>query len=357
MINVIIVDDSAVVRSVTQQLLQRQPDIKVIATAPDPIIALQKMQQCWPDVLILDVEMPRMDGVTFLRQIMQQRPTPIIICSSLAESGSETALQALAAGAVSIITKPTAKLTDFLLNQEIEIVEAVREAAATKLRSPLVRQTPVAQSSDAKLSADVILAPPQQNIPMSRTTDRIIAIGTSTGGTQALEYVLPKLPKNTNGMVIVQHMPAQFTRMFAERLNKISQIDVKEAETGDRIINGRALIAPGGKHMLVKRNGAQYVVEIVDGPLVTRHRPSVDVLFRSVAKSAGSNALGVIMTGMGDDGARGMKEMLDSGAKTVAQDEDSCIVFGMPKEAIRYGGVTHVAGLDHIPGIISGFGN
>jgi two-component system chemotaxis response regulator CheB len=317
------------------------------------------MNEHWPDVLILDVEMPRMDGITFLRQLMSQRPVATVICSTLTTKGAETTFQALEAGAVSIITKPTINLSGFLRENDEELVHAVRAAAQANLRRVQPRK-PAQQELGAtpKLSADVILdAPTGGARAMSRTTDRLVAIGTSTGGTQALEAVLPRLPITAPGIVIVQHMPAAFTKQFAERLNRISQIEVKEAESGDRVIPGRALIAPGGRHMLLKRNGAQYVIDVVDGPLVSRHRPSVDVLFRSVAKSAGANALGVIMTGMGDDGARGMKEMHEAGANTIAQDEDSCVVFGMPKEAIKLGGAEQIASLDAIPELIVRYGN
>jgi two-component system chemotaxis response regulator CheB len=346
------------VRSVISEILERQPDIEVVGTASDPVFALEKMNRQWPDVLILDVEMPRMDGITFLRQLMRQRPTATVICSSLTTQGADTTLQALQAGAVSIVTKPTVGLSEFLRSQDDDLIAAVRAAAVANLK----RLGPAAVRGKAtiiepKLTADAILDAPSATPRLSRTTDRVIAIGTSTGGTQALQYLLPQLPPRTPGMVIVQHMPAQFTKTFADRLNTISQIEIKEAQSGDRVVMGRALIAPGGRHMLLKRNGAQYVVDIVDGPPVSRHRPSVDVLFRSVAKIAGANALGVIMTGMGDDGARGMKEMLDAGADTVAQDEESCIVFGMPKEALRHGGVRQVAGLEDIPGIIVRYGN
>jgi two-component system, chemotaxis family, protein-glutamate methylesterase/glutaminase len=294
--------------------------------------------------------MPRMDGITFLKQIMQQRPTPTVICSSLTEKGAQITLDALSSGAAAIITKPTLGVSDFLRGHEDELASAIRAAAAANPRR--LGQKLVAP----KLSADAILSAPSNTRAMARTTERFVALGVSTGGTQALEYILPALPRTAPGLAIVQHMPERFTRSFAERLDTLCEIEVREAVSGDRILPGRALIAPGGKHMLVKRNGAQYCVEVVDGPLVSRHRPSVDVLFRSAAKSAGPNALGIIMTGMGDDGARGLKEMLDAGARTVAQDEASCVVFGMPREAIRHGGVQDVVGLDKIPELIARYG-
>ena len=350
MIRVMIVDDSAVVRQVIQEVLQGHPDIEVIAAVPDPIFAHNRMQREWPDVLVLDVEMPRMDGITFLRQIMRERPTPTIICSSLTEQGAQVTLDALQAGAVAIITKPTLKVGNFLRDNESDLVAAIRAARSANLGC-LRKLDPA-----PKLNADAVIAPPQALRPLARTTERFVALGTSTGGTQALEYILPALPRTAPGLAIVQHMPEHFTRMFAERLNGLCEIEVKEAANGDRILPGRALIAPGGRHMLAKRSGAQYFVEVVDGPLVSRHRPSVDVLFRSVAKAAGANALGVIMTGMGDDGSRGLKELFDTGAQTLAQDEQSCIVFGMPKEAIKLGGVREVVGLASIPGLIARFG-
>jgi two-component system, chemotaxis family, protein-glutamate methylesterase/glutaminase len=351
MIRVMVVDDSAVVREVIQQLLKKHPDICVVGAAQDPIFALQRMQGNWPDVILLDIEMPRMDGLTFLRLIMKDHPTPTVICSSLAEKGMQTTFDALAAGAVSIIAKPQIGVGEFLRESESELVNAIRSAAASNVRR-LVRPVEVAP----KLTADAILAAPVSSKALARTTDRFVAIGISTGGTQALEYLLAALPGTSAGLVIVQHMPERFTRSFAERLDGLCQIEVKEAETGDRIMPGRALIAPGGKHLLVKRSGAQYLAEVVEGPLVSRHRPSVDVLFRSVAKAAGPNALGLIMTGMGDDGSRGLKEMLDSGAHTIAQDEESCVVFGMPKEAIKHGGVREVLGLAALPQAIARYG-
>lgn len=349
-IKVMIVDDSALVRQVVSQALEKVPGIEVIATAADPVFAIDKMQRLWPDVLIVDIEMPRMDGISFLRKIMAERPTPVIICSSLAEQGAQATFDAMAAGAVTIITKPKAGVKSFLEDASNDIVQAVRAAARANMQalSRLKRSAAVNLENRPKLTADVIL-PPGLPTAMAKTTDQLIAIGTSTGGTQALEAVLTRLPATCLGIVIVQHMPEKFTAMFAERLNSICEIEVREARDGDRVMPGRALIAPGGRHMMLKRSGAQYVVEVVDGPLVNRHKPSVDVLFRSVAKFAGANALGIIMTGMGDDGARGMKEMHDAGAQTIAQDEASCVVFGMPKEAIKLGGVKTITALDNIP--------
>jgi len=351
-IKVMVVDDSAVVRQVMLDILGKAPDIKVIGTASDPIFAMQKMNIEWPDVITLDVEMPRMDGITFLRKLMAEHPTPVVICSSLTEKGAETTMQALAAGAVSIITKPKMGVKQFLSDASNDLVSAVQAAALANMRRLAKPMAPIA----AKLTADAML--PGNITAMAATTERIVAIGTSTGGTQALEAVLTQLPRVCPGMVIVQHMPEKFTAAFAERLNSLSQIEVLEAKNGDRVIPGRALIAPGGRHMLLKRSGAQYLVEVVDGPLVSRHKPSVDVLFRSVAKFAGKNATGIIMTGMGDDGARGMKDMFDVGCHTIAQDEASCVVFGMPKEAIKMQAVREVLPLESIPRAIvaAGFG-
>ena len=341
-IRVLVVDDSAVVRQVVTQTLSSDPGIEVIGAALDPVFALEKMKTTWPDVIVLDLEMPRMDGLTFLRRIMAERPTPVVICSSLAEKGAQVALDALAAGAVSIITKPKVGLKSFLDGAANDIIQAVKAAAHSR-PGRRASAAVASLSPSPSLSADVILpAAHNASAPLGRTTDRLVAIGTSTGGTQALEAVLTALPVDTPGVVVVQHMPEKFTAMFAQRLNSLCKIEVREARSGDRVLPGLALIAPGGKHMMVKRNGAQYVVDVVDGPLVNRHKPSVDVLFRSVAKCAGHNALGIIMTGMGDDGARGLKEMRDAGAHTLAEDESTCVVFGMPKEAIRLGGAAEV---------------
>ena len=342
-IKVMIVDDSAVVRQVLSAMLAEHPGIEVIGVAADPLFALDKMQRQWPDVLILDVEMPRMDGITFLKKLMAERPTPVVICSTLTEAGAQTTLQALAEGAVGVVCKPKLGLKQFLHDAAGELVQAIQSAARANLRR-------LAPATAAKLTADAIL--PMASQAMAQTTEMLVAIGTSTGGTQALEAVLTRLPRVCPGLVIVQHMPERFTAAFAERLNRLCQIEVREACHGDRVIPGRALIAPGGRHMLLTRSGAQYQVEIRDGPPVSRHRPSVDVLFRSVARTAGGNALGIIMTGMGDDGARGLKEMREAGAHTLGQDEDSCVVYGMPKEALKQGAVERVLPLGEIPAAI-----
>jgi two-component system chemotaxis response regulator CheB len=347
-IKVQIVDDSAVVRQVLHAILEQDREIEVIGAAADPIFAMTRMAQNWPDVIVLDVEMPRMDGITFLKKIMAEHPTPVVICSTLTEKGAETTMQALAAGAVGIVAKPKGAVKQSLNESAVELIHAVKAAACANVRNLRAISTPLPVAS--RLSADAILAP--SSSAMAQTTERIVAIGTSTGGTQALELVLTALPRVSPGIVIVQHMPEKFTASFAERLNGLSQIEVREARNNDRVIPGLALIAPGGKHMLLKRNGAYYHVDVIDGPPVNRHRPSVDVLFRSVAKFAGKNSLGVIMTGMGDDGARGLKEMRDAGAHTLGQDEATCVVYGMPKEAMKLGAVEREVPLEHIPNAI-----
>lgn len=347
--NVMIVDDSAVVRQVLSGLLEADPSIKVCAVAADPIYAQEKMRNLWPDVIVLDVEMPRMDGISFLKKIMAEKPTPVVICSTLTEQGAQTTMQALEAGAVAVVTKPRSGLKQFLEDSSGDIVNAVKAAAMSNLRSLSTKaRTPL--KPGVKHTADVVL--PSTQMAMAQTTERIVALGTSTGGTQALEAVLTPLPRVCPGIVIVQHMPEKFTAAFAARLNSLCNIEVKEAENGDRVLPGRALIAPGGKHMLLRRSGAQYYVEVMKGPLVNRHIPSVDVLFRSVAQTAGKNALGIIMTGMGDDGANGLLEMRNANARTLAQDEASCVVFGMPKEAIKRGAADQVISLGTIPAAI-----
>ena len=338
-IKVMVVDDSAVVRQVVTEMLQADPCIEVICAVADPILAIARMNVQWPDVIVLDVEMPRMDGITFLKKIMAEHPTPVVICSTLAEAGAETSMAALAAGAVAIITKPKIGLKQFLVDASDDLVTAVKTAAKANV---------LALRVVAKNTADVILPAAAAHGAMIQTTERVVALGTSTGGTQALEAVLTTLPRVCPGIVIVQHMPEKFTAEFANRLNRLSQIMVKEAQSNDRVVPGTALIAPGGRHLLLRRNGAQYFVEVMDGPLVNRHRPSVDVLFRSVARSAGANALGVIMTGMGDDGAAGLLEMRKAGALTLARDEDSCVVYGMPREAVKRGAVARTVPLSAI---------
>jgi two-component system chemotaxis response regulator CheB len=347
-IKVLVIDDSAVVRQVLSSMLAQDPSIEVIGTAADPVFASEKMRRQWPDVIVLDVEMPRMDGITFLKKLMAERPTPVVICSTLTEKGAATTMQALAAGAVSIVTKPRLNLRQFLLDSADDLINAIKGAAHANLRRSAAVQAP-----EPRMSADAILPAGQA---MARTTENVVAIGTSTGGTQALEQVLTAMPRVCPGLVIVQHMPEHFTAAFAARLNSLCQIEVKEASTGDRVVPGRALIAPGGRHMLLRRSGAQYFVDIVDGPAVSRHRPSVDVLFRSVARAAGANALGIIMTGMGDDGARGLKEMRESGARTIGQNEASCVVYGMPREAAKLGAVENEIALQLIPHAIIDFG-
>lgn len=358
-IKVLVVDDSAVVRQVVTEQLATDPAITVIAAVADPIFAMARMKLQWPDVIVLDVEMPRMDGLTFLRKIMTERPTPVVICSTLTENGTVTTLEALAAGAVAIVAKPKMGLKRFLEDSTADLISAVKSAAhanVTKLKATLTAPAVARPGVPAqKLTADAIMTPPTQ--AMKQTTERIVALGTSTGGTQALELVLRALPRNSPGIAIVQHMPEKFTAAFAERLNGLCDVEVREAVHGERLLPGHAFIAPGGKHFMLRRGGAYYYADVVDGPLVNRHRPSVDVLFRSVAKCAGPNALGIIMTGMGDDGARGLLEMKQAGASTAAQDEGSCVVFGMPKEAIKLGGADRVMPLGQIAQTLVNWGN
>lgn len=344
------VDDSAVVRQVLQAVLERDPNINVMGAASDPIFAMSRMAKQWPDVIVLDIEMPRMDGITFLKKIMSERPTPVVICSSLSIEGAKTSIQALEAGAISIVTKPQFGLKNFLEDSAAHLIQSVKMAAIANINN--LRKKPA-----IKLAVNVDRIPQSTSDSLSKTTERVIAIGTSTGGTQALELVLSALPRTVPGIVIVQHMPEKFTEMFAKRLDSICDIRVQEAKNNDRVMPGLALIAPGGKHMVLKRSGAQYHVQILDGPRVNRHKPSVDVLFRSVAKFAGSNALGVILTGMGNDGANGLKEMHNVGAVTIAQDKESCVVFGMPKEAIALGAADKVLSLQLIPNEIMRYRN
>ncbi len=334
-IKVLIVDDSALVRQVLVAKLKSAADIEVIATASDPIFAMEKMKIQWPDVILLDIEMPRMDGITFLKQIMSTHPTPVIICSSLTEKGAKTSILALAAGAVSIITKPKIGIKNNLVDATEDLVKLVKVASKVNLKKIFPNPQPLGQ--EKKHNADVILQNKQYTNELLRA--KVVAIGTSTGGTQALEFVLKQLPTNCPAIIVVQHMPENFTQAFANRLNQQCAIEVREAKKGDIVTSGLALIAPGGKHLLLKRTANRYFVDVVDGPPVSRHKPSVNVLFRSTAQAARNNALGIIMTGMGDDGAQGLKEMLQAGARTLGQDEQSCVVYGMPKEAKKINAV------------------
>ena len=344
-IRVLIIDDSASVRQAMTAILSADPQIEVIAAAADPFAAARYIQEEVPDVITLDVEMPRMDGITFLRKLMAQRPVPVVMCSSLVEEGSETLLQALEAGAVDVILKPRVGVADHLAEAHMMIRETVKGAATARLGAR--RQTRTTSPAQ-KLTADAVLPPPTGRA-MSRTTEMVVCIGASTGGTEALREVLEALPANSPGIVIVQHMPESFTRAFAKRLDGLCQVDVKEAEDGDTVMRGRVLIAPGGlRHTMLERQGARYVVSVREGPLVSRHRPSVDVLFRSAARNAGSNAVGIILTGMGDDGARGLLEMKQAGARTFAQDEATSVVFGMPKEAIARGAADKIIPLGSV---------
>ncbi len=333
-IRVLVVDDSAVVRNVFTAELAKDPAIEVVGAAPDPFVARDMLLEREPDVITLDMEMPRMDGITFLRKIMQYRPTPVIVVSSLTQAGGELAMEALAAGAMEVMCKPGAAYS--VGDMTADLVEKVKEVAATGLRVQ-------AQRPDQPR-----LRPGAPSPSLTRTTNQILAIGASTGGTVAIERILSTLPPNVPGIVITQHMPELFTKFFANRLKSMSRLDAREAVDGDSVVPGVALVAPGNKHMLLKRSGARYLVEVKDGPRVNRHRPSVDVMFRSVARTAGKNALGVILTGMGGDGAQGLLAMREAGAHTIAQDEATCVVFGMPKVAIDAGAVEKVLPLDLI---------
>lgn len=341
-IKVLVVDDSALVRRILKDILNSNPQIEVIATAADPFFAVQHISKNIPDVITLDVEMPRMDGLTFLRKLMSQHPIPVVMCSSLTEQSSETAMKALEYGAVEIIIKPRLGTKEFFEESKIMICDIVKAAAQVRPKRNTTLKVP------KKLTADVIMPKPiGKSLP--KTTEKVVLVGASTGGTEALRIFLEAMPEDAPGTVIVQHMPEQFTAAFAQRLSGLCRIEVKEACDGDKVLIGRALIAPGNRHTLLKRSGAFYYVEVKDGPLVCRHRPSVDVLFRSGARYAGPNAVGVIMTGMGDDGARGMVEMKQQGAFNIAQDKATCVVFGMPKEAIELKGVDKVLPLQAIP--------
>lgn len=339
MIKVLIIDDSAVIRCLLTEILNEAPDIEVVGVAPDPIIARTKIQNLRPDVITLDVEMPRMDGLTFLEELMRTNPLPVVMISALTEKGCDVTLRALELGAVDYIQKPALDLKEGIRSIAEEIQRKVRIASRARVR--------VSGRSQGLKGKEI-----SKDLTAFTTTDKIIAIGASTGGTQAITEIITSLPESIPGIVIVQHMPPLFTRSFAKRLNTISRLDVKEAETGDRVLRGTVLIAPGDRHLVIRRNGAMYYTEITDGPMVNFVRPSVDVLFSSVSKAAGKNAIGIILTGMGEDGARGLLEMKKSGAFTVAQDEESSIVFGMPKKAIEIGAAERVASIDEIKDLL-----
>jgi two-component system chemotaxis response regulator CheB len=338
-IKVIVVDNSAVVRQVLGGLLDADPGIDLIGAVADPLLAMARMERQWPDVIVLDIDMPRMNGMTFLKKIMSERPTPVIVCSARIEPNGGSMAEARIAGAVAFIAKPEFGLRQFLTDRGPGLLSMVRAAAGVSAKPLVVTE---------KYTADVVLRAAARAGDAVECTEPVVALGASTGGTQALETVLVGLPRVSPGIVIVQHMPVKFTAEFAARLDLLCRIEVREARHNDRVNPGLALIAPGGKHMLLRRGGGHYFVEVIDGPLVSRHRPSVDVLFRSVAQSAGPNALGVIMTGMGDDGAAGLLEMREAGARTLAQDERSCVVYGMPKEALKRGGVERSVSLGEI---------
>jgi len=340
-ISVLIVDDSAVVRQTLTAILEAEPDIEVMGSAADPFLAAAKLRECVPDVIVLDVEMPRMDGLTFLHKLMTQHPVPVIICSALTTKGAETTLRALEYGAVDVIEKPQVGTKRFLEESATRVGDAVRAASQARVDRLLRLRVEPRRSADAVLKR-------RPGSAMIRTTECVVAVGASTGGTEAIRELLESAPADAPGFVIVQHMPPHFTSAFAQRLDMLCEIEVREAKDGDTVIGGRALIAPGGRHMVLRRSGARYYVEIVDGPLVSRHRPSVDVLFRSVAEYGGANAIGALLTGMGDDGACGLLEMREAGATTIAQDEASSVVFGMPAEAIELGAAEHVLPMGRI---------
>ncbi len=348
-IKVLVIDDSAVARQTLSEIINSEKNMEVVATASDPIFAAKKIKKTVPDVITLDIEMPRMDGITFLRKIMEQYPLPIVVISSLTVKGSETAIRALQFGAVEVITKPKLSTKKFYLDSKVRIIDAIKAASFASLKK-------------IKTSLKKFLVAPKQNADavltyrkgVDVTTEKVVVIGASTGGTQAISEILTDLPYDTTGIVIVQHMPEAFTTSFAKRLDEVCKITVKEAKNGDTVLRGTALIAPGNKHLLLKRSGTKYFVQIKDGPMVNRHRPSVDVLFRSTARYAGKNGIGIILTGMGDDGAKGLLEMKQNGAITIAQDELSSVVYGMPSAALKIRATQKSLNLKQIAGLISG---
>jgi two-component system chemotaxis response regulator CheB len=349
-IKVLIIDDSALVRQTMEDLISSDHDFEVIGTAADPYFAAEKIKKQIPDVITLDVEMPKMDGLTFLKVLMKQKPIPVVIISSLTKSTNATAIKALELGAVDVLTKPSIRSLGSFENEErLKLLDVLRSASQANV-SPSHRKNILVGSNKALPAGAVIKKKPTKS--MIETTEKVVVIGASTGGTEAIHQILKNLPYDCPPIAIVQHMPEHFTRSFAERMNGICKITVKEAKNGDSLIRGQALIAPGNMHMLVKRSGARYYVQVKDGPLVNRHKPSVDVLFRSASQYAGKNALGIILTGMGKDGAKGIQEMKNVGAFTIAQNKETCVVFGMPQEAIKLGAIDRVMPLSHIANVI-----
>jgi two-component system chemotaxis response regulator CheB len=345
-IKVLIIDDSALVRQMLTETINVHPGMRVVGTATDPVMARDKIKALNPDVLTLDVEMPKMDGLSFLEKLMRLRPMPVVMVSSLTEQGAEITLRALELGAVDFVSKPKIDLANTLTDYAQEIVEKIRVAARSKVRS-IERNGNTSLAVEEKLSADAVIKKQAPN-RLFKTTDKVIAIGASTGGTEAIKEVLMMMPADAPGIVITQHIPGAFSTAFARRMDSVSPMTVCEAQQGQQILAGHAYIAPGNQHLLVKRDGARYICQLNDGAPVNRHRPAVDVLFRSVAQNVGANAVGVILTGMGDDGARGMKEMHDAGAYTLAQDEQTSVVWGMPGEAVKHGGIDEVLPLQRV---------
>ena len=350
-LNVLVIDDSAVVRQTLKGILSQAPDMSVTVAA-DPIVAQSYMKWVRPDVIVLDLEMPRMSGLQFLKKLMAENPIPVVVCSGLAGPGTETGIKALEEGAIRILTKPQLGVREFLEESATLLTDAIREASLIRRECLKPKKTGlISDVGNPKLTADAVI--PKIKSPIrDASPDKIVAIGASAGGIDALRDILKALDPDSPGVIIVQHLPEVFTAAFARRLNEVCEIEVSEAKTGDFIKPGQALVAPGNRHTLVHRSGSLYEIEVRDGPLVSRHRPSVDVLFRSTAMAAGASAIGVILTGMGDDGAAGLLEMKTAGATTIAQDENTCLVFGMPREAIAIGGVDHILPLQLIPGAI-----
>jgi two-component system chemotaxis response regulator CheB len=342
-IKVLIIDDSALVRQILTEIFSSDPEIEVIGTASDPYVAVKKMKSVKPDVITLDIEMPRMDGITFLRRLMAQHPIPVVVISTLTVEGADTALNALEYGAVEVISKPTLNTKKALEESTIRLCDSIKAAFHAQVERKRPSSIKTNTNLQSKTTTSLI---PKRNV--LETTDKVVAIGASTGGVQAIQHILQQLPIDCPGVVIVQHMPELFTKQFAVRLDRECDVSVKEAENGDSILKGHVLIAPGNLHLTVVRSGAKYVVRLIDKPLVNRHRPSVDVLFESVAESVGKNAIGIILTGMGGDGAKGILQMKTAGAYTIAQDENSCVVYGMPKEAVKLNAINKILPLDNI---------